>query len=317
MTKYLVTGGAGFIGSNTAEELARRGHQVRVLDNLSSGKRENLLHLSDKIELMVGDVRDKSACMKAARGVDYVLHLAALSGVGRSVEHPEETNAVNVDGTLNILMAANEAKVKRLVFASSCAIYGDCSRFPLRETERPNPHSPYAASKIMGEYYSQIFAKLYGLETVCLRYFNIFGPRQNPESVYAAVIPLFIDRLLNGAAPEIHWDGKQSRDFAYVDNVVLGNILAAETPGVSGEIFNIASQEEYSVLDIFNGLKKVLKLKNAECIFKPKRPGDIRRSFADTGKADKLLNFKCQTNFRRGLEKTVKWFLESRAPRVA
>lgn len=311
MSKYLVTGGAGFIGSNLVDELLKRGHQVRVLDDLSTGKRENLAPVAGKIEFMEGSICDKAAVKKAVAGIDYVLHVAAVRAVLRSVDNPEETNTVNISGTLNVLMAARDAKVKRLVFTSSSSIYGDTDQFPLKETETPNPQSPYAASKIMGEYYSKIFAGLYGLETVCLRYFNVFGPRQNPESVYSAVIPIFIDCLLKGISPEIHWDGKQSRDFTYVDNVVLGNILATETPGVSGEVFNIACQEEYSVLDIFNHLKEILKINNVGPTFKPKRAGDVRRTFADISKSVKLLNFKPQTRFRPGLEKTVKWFLES------
>lgn len=311
MSKYLVTGGAGFIGSNIVDELVKRGHQVRVLDDLSTGKIENLSGVRSKIEFIEGSICDKEANKKAVSGIDYVLHVAAIRAVLRSVDNPEETNTVNVNGTLNLLMAARDAKVKRLVFTSSSSVYGETEKFPLQESETPNPVSPYAASKIMGEYYAKIFAKLYGMEAVCLRYFNVFGPRQNPESVYSAVIPIFIDCLLKKQSPEIHWDGKQSRDFTYVDNVVLGNILAAETPGVSGEVFNIACQEEYSVLDIFNNLKEILNIKDVQPVFKPKRSGDVRRTFADISKSIKLLGFKPQTRFRPGLEKTVKWFLES------
>jgi nucleoside-diphosphate-sugar epimerase len=311
MAKYLVTGGAGFIGSNIVDELLKRGNQVRVLDNLSTGKREHLEHVKHKIEFIEGDICDKAAVKKAVSGIDYVLAVAAIRAVLRSVDNPEETNAINIGGMLNILMAAREAKVKRVVFSSSSAIYGETEKFPLVETEIPNPVSPYAASKIMGEYYCNIFSKLYGLETVSLRYFNVFGPRQNPESVYSAVIPIFIECLLKKESPEIHWDGKQSRDFNYVDNIVLGNILAAETPGISGEVFNIACQEEYSVLDIFNNLKEIMKINDVEPIFKPKRSGDVRRTFANIKKSEKMLGFKIQTRFRPGLEKTVQWFLDS------
>jgi nucleoside-diphosphate-sugar epimerase len=311
MAKYLVSGGAGFIGSNIVDELMKRGNQVRVLDDISTGKKENLAQHGSKVELIQGSITDKAAAKKAVQGMDFVLHLAAVRAVLRSVDNPEETNTVNVGGVLNMLTAAKEAGVKRFVFTSSSSIYGDTDKFPLGENETPNPLSPYAASKIMGEYYAKIFSKLYGMETVSLRYFNVFGPRQNPESIYSAVIPIFIDCLLKGISPEIHWDGKQSRDFTYVDNVVLGNILAAETPGVSGEVFNIACQEEYSVLDIFNNLKEILKINNVEPTFKPKRAGDVRRTFADISKSVKMLNFKPQTRFRPGLEKTVKWFLDS------
>lgn len=311
MSKYLVTGGAGFIGSHIVDELVKKGHQVRVLDNLSTGKKENLAQVANQIELIEGDICHKETARRAVAGMDYVLHLAAVRAVLRSVDDPEETNQINGGGTLALLMAAREAKVKRFVFTSSSAIYGDNDQFPLKETEIPNPLSPYAASKIMGEYYSKIFSKLYGLETVCLRYFNVFGPRQNPESVYSAVIPIFIECLLKGESPEIHWDGKQSRDFNYVDNIVLGNILAAETPSVNGEVFNIATQEEFSVLDIFENLKEILNVKNVEPIFKPKRAGDVRRTFADINKSVKQLRFSPQTRFRPGLEKTVEWFLRN------
>lgn len=311
MSKYLVTGGAGFIGSNIVDELVRRGHAVRVLDNLSTGKKENIAHHKDKIDFQEGDLRDKAALAKAVQGIDYVLHVAAIRAVLRSVDNPEETNDVNVNGTLRLLLAARDAKVKRVVFTSSSSVYGETDKFPLNEEDAPHPVSPYAASKIMGEYYSKIFTKLYGLETVSLRYFNVFGPRQNPESVYSAVIPIFIDCLLKKKAPVIHWDGKQSRDFSYVDNVVLGNILAAETPGVSGQVFNIACQEEYSVLDIFNHLKEILNIHDLEPVFAPKRSGDVRRTFADISKSKKMLHFTVQTRFRPGLEKTVRWFLES------
>lgn len=311
MSKYLVTGGAGFIGSNIVDELVKRGHQVRVLDNFSTGKKEHLSESLSKIELIEGDIRDRKTVDAAVKGIDYVLHVAALRAVLRSVDNPTETNDVNINGTLNVFLAARDAKVKRVVSTSSSSVYGDTDIFPLNEEHKPNPLSPYAASKIMGEYYAKIFARIYGLETVSLRYFNVFGPRQNPESAYSAVIPIFIDCLLKKKSPEIHWDGKQSRDFSYIDNVVLGNILAAETPGVSGEVFNIACHDEYSVLDIFENLKDILKIHDVQPTFKPKRAGDVRRTFADITKAEKLLGFKVQTRFRPGLEKTVKWFFDS------
>ncbi|OGW82197.1 MAG: Vi polysaccharide biosynthesis protein VipB/TviC [Omnitrophica bacterium RIFCSPLOWO2_12_FULL_44_17] len=311
MSKCLVTGGAGFIGSNLVDGLVACGHDVRVFDNLSTGKRENLAQHGSKIELAVGDLRNPEAIMNAVQGMDYVFHMAALRAVLRSVDNPMETNDVNVTGTLNVLIASKEAGVKRLVFTSSSSVYGDTEEFPLKETSTPNPQSPYAASKIMGEYYSKLFTRLYGLETVSLRYFNVFGPRQNPESVYSAVIPIFIDALLKKQSPEIHWDGKQSRDFSFVDNVVEGNLCAMTAPGVAGEVFNIACHEEYSVLDIFNGIKEILKIQDIEPVFKPKRAGDVRRTFADISKSEKLLGFKVQTRFKEGLAKTVEWFLSS------
>ena len=337
MAKCLVTGGAGFIGSHIVDALVAQGDQVRVFDNLSTGKKENLDPTKSKIEFILGDVRDKEAVQKALKGVDYVFHVAALRAVLRSVDDPVETNDVNVTGTLNVLLAARDARVKRVIFTSSSSIYGDTEKFPCQEDDLPKPQSPYAASKIMGEYYSKIFTCLYGLETVSLRYFNVFGPRQNPESVYSAVIPIFIDCLLKGVSPEIHWDGKQSRDFSYVDNVVKGNLCAmkVKASGVVGEVFNIACHEEFSVLDIFNNLKEILDIlsspnvlvgdpmdsrlkhagmtdvKDIQPVFKPKRAGDVRRTFADISKSQKLLGFTVQTRFRPGLEKTVKWFLDS------
>lgn len=311
MARCLVTGGAGFIGSNLVDALVAQGDQVKVFDNLSTGKKENLAQVESKIELINGDLRDKEAVHRAIQGVDYVYHVAALRAVLRSVDDPVETNDVNVTGTLNVLLAARDAKVKRVISTSSSSVYGDTEKFPCHEDDLPRPQSPYAASKIMGEYYCKIFTKLYGLETVSLRYFNVFGPRQNPESVYSAVIPIFIDCLLKGVGPEIHWDGKQSRDFSYIDNVVKGNILATQAKGIQGEIFNIACREEFSILDIFENLKEILKIKNITPTFKPKRAGDVRRTYADISKAQKRLGFTVQTRFRPGLEKTVKWFLDS------
>jgi len=307
----LVTGGAGFIGSNVVDALVSRGARVRVLDDLSTGKRENLESVASQIEFVEGDLRDRFTVQKAVKGMDLVFHIGAVRAVLRSVDDPTETNEVNVGGTLNVLLAARDAGVKRVVFSSSSSVYGETEIYPSKETATPNPQSPYAASKIMGEYYCQIFTKLYGLETVALRYFNVFGPRQNPESKYSAVIPIFIDCLLRRQSPEIHWDGRQSRDFSYVDNVVEGNLLAAQAKGVAGEVFNIACHEEYSVLDIFNHLKEILKIRGIEPVFKPKRAGDVRRTFAEISKSERLLGFKAQTRFREGLEKTVEWFLRS------
>lgn len=309
MPKCLVTGGAGFIGSHIVDALVARGCDVRVFDNLSTGKRENLAQVAKKIEFIEGDLRDDQAVRDAVKGVDQVFHVAALRAVLRSVDDPRETNDVNVGGTLNVLLAARDSKVKRVISTSSSSVYGDTEKFPCEETDTPNPQSPYAASKIMGEYYCKIFTKLYGLETVSLRYFNVFGPRQNPESKYSAVIPIFIDCLLKRKSPEIHWDGLQSRDFSYVDNVVEGNVRAALAKNVSGEVFNIACHEEYSVLDIFNHLKDILNIHDIAPNFQPKRAGDVRRTYADISKSEKLLGFKVQTRFPEGLKKTVGWFL--------
>jgi len=313
VAKCLVTGGAGFIGSHLVDGLIEKGHQVRVFDNLSAGKKENLSHLKSKIDFVLGDLRNREALEKACRGIDYVFHAAALRAVLRSVDDPSETNDVNVTGTLNLLLAAREKAVKRVIFSSSSSIYGETEKFPSQETDLPKPESPYAASKIMGEYYCAIFASLYDLETVSLRYFNVFGPRQNPESKYSAVIPIFIESLLKGMSPEIHWDGQQKRDFHYVDSVVYANLSAMSVKNVSGQVFNIGSSKEYSILQVFENLKRILNIKDIEPIFKPKREGDVRRTLADTSKAKRLLDFKIQTRFETGLENTVKWFLKSEA----
>ncbi|HTL48724.1 MAG TPA: SDR family oxidoreductase [Verrucomicrobiae bacterium] len=308
MSKYLVTGGAGFIGSNLVDELVKQGNSVRILDNLSTGYKHNI---NPEAELVKGDLRNMAAVKKAVKGIDGVFHFAAARAVLRSVDNPIETDHINVGGTLNLLVAARDAGVKRLVFSSSSSVYGETKQPVLKETDLPGPCSPYAASKIMGEYYCKIFTKLYGLETVALRYFNVFGPRQNPESKYSAVIPIFIQALLNDKAPEMHWDGKQSRDFSYVDNVVVGNILAMKTPKASGEVINIACHEEYSILDMYTELQRILGKEHIKPVMKPKRAGDVRRTFADISKAKKILNFKVQTRFKEGLEKTVAWFLDS------
>lgn len=309
MAKYLVTGGAGFIGSHIVEGLLRENHDVKVFDNLSTGFKQNLEGLD--VQLIKGDLRNFSSIKKAVKGMDGIFHLAANRAVVRSVDNPLETDDVNVRGTLHVLLAARDAGVRRVVYTSSSSVYGESENYPLKETERPNPLSPYAATKIMGEYYCNIFSKLYGVETASLRYFNVFGPRQNPESKYSAVIPIFIQHILRNEAPEIHWDGKQSRDFSYVDNVVLGNLLAMKVKKANGEVFNIACHEEYSVLDIFEELKIILNKHGLKPIFKPKRAGDVRRTYADISKSKKILGFTVQTRFKEGLRKTVAWFLES------
>lgn len=304
-----MTGGAGFIGSHIVEELIKRGKTVRVLDNLSTGDKTNLSAVLSDIEFIHGDLRDFAVVQKATAGISHVFHVGAIRAVARSVDDPRETNDTNVSGTLNVLLAAREQGVQRIVYSSSSSVYGDVSLFPLREDVRLNPLSPYAASKLVGEYYCQIFSKLYGLETISLRYFNVFGPRQNPESKYSAVIPMFIASLAENESPEIHWDGKQSRDFTFVDNVVHGNMLAMTTKVADGEVFNISCQEEYSVIDIFNLLKQIMGKRFIEPRFTVKRPGDVRRTLADTSKAKKCLGFAVQTRFRPGLEKTVRWFM--------
>ena len=309
MSSYLVTGGAGFIGSNIVEALVKKGERVKVIDNFVSGKRTNLSSVSDKIELIEGDIRDLSLLRKVTKGVDYILHQAALRSVPKSVGDPVSYNEVNVGGTLNVLLAAKEAGVKRVVCASSSSIYGDTETFPEKEMHLPLPISPYAASKLAGEHYCHVFSKIYGLETACLRYFNVFGPRQSLESQYAVVVPRFIISMLNNESPPVHGDGKQSRDFTYIDNVVEANILAAHTPGVSGEVFNVACGKDYTVLNLVDQLNKIMN-KNLKPKFTPPRPGDVQRTLADISNARKLLKLEIKVNFEQGLKKSVDWFKE-------
>lgn len=306
----LVTGGAGFIGSNLAEGLLSRGYRVRVLDNFSTGKKENLKRVGSRIELLKGDLRKIKDVQKAVRGVRYVFHMAAIANVPQSVDRPLETHEVNVTGTFRLLQASREAGVKRFIFTSSSSIYGETNKFPSCEDDLPHPESPYASSKIMGEYYCRNFSSLFGLETVALRYFNVYGPRQNPRSRYANVIPIFLKCVLEGIPPEVHWDGKQSRDFVYVEDVVAANILAAKKPGISGEAFNIGSHSEARVIDCLTGIQKVLGSKKVTVRHTPKRAGDVRRTFADITKARKLLGYQPRVNFKEGLRRTVDWFLK-------
>ncbi len=307
----LVTGGAGFIGSNLVDGLLSKGFRVRVLDNLSTGKRANLAHVGSKIEFLKGDLRSDIDVRKAVRGVQYVFHMGAISNVPQSVDQPLVTHEVNVTGTFRLLQASLEAGVKRFIFTSSSSVYGETSKFPSCEEDLPRPESPYAVSKIMGEYYCRNFSTLYGLETVMLRYFNVFGPRQNPKSRYACVIPIFLKCFLEGIPPEVHWDGKQSRDFVYVDDVVAANLLAMKKTGVPGEAFNIGSHSEVRVIDCLTGIQKFLGLKKVKIVHTPKRQGDVRRTFADISKAKRLLGFRPSVPFAAGLRKTVVWFLKN------
>jgi nucleoside-diphosphate-sugar epimerase len=311
MEKYLVTGGAGFIGSNIAEELIKRGHLVRIIDNFLTGKRENISTFLDKIELIEGDIRDYDVCKRALEGVDFVLHQAALSSVPRSIEDPLLTTEINIKGTLNVLLASRDLGVKKFVFASSAAVYGDNSTLPKKEDNVGNPLSPYALSKLVGEKYCWIFSQIFGLSTVCLRYFNIFGPRQDPSSQYAAVVPNFITRMLEGGSPTIFGDGEQSRDFAYVFNVVEANILASKAEGVSGEVFNIGCGEGTSVNSLASKLNEILKEKINPSYDEP-RQGDIKHSFADISKAKKMLEYEPQVLFAKGLEETIRWYREGK-----
>ena len=304
----LVTGGGGFIGSHIVEELVRRGERVRVLDNFLTGKRENLAPFLDKIELIEGDVRDAAACRRAVQGVDAVLHQAALPSVPRSIEDPVLVHDINVTGTLNILWACREAGVKRFVFASSSSVYGDDTRLPQKEGQEGQVLSPYALGKRIGELYGSLFFRLYGLETFSLRYFNVFGPRQDPLSQYAAAVPLFICRALSGERPTIFDDGEQSRDFTYVANVVEANLCALEAPGeAAGQAFNIACGERTTVNVLVAEINRLCGRPFAPVYIDP-RPGDIRHSFADISRAARVLRFSPSTNFLEGLEKTVRWY---------
>lgn len=307
MFKFLVTGGAGFIGSHIVERLLRDGHFVRVLDNLSSGKKENLDLTKQNLELVVGDICNYGDCLKAVSGMDYCLHQAALRSVPKSMFDPYSYNRVNIDGTLNMLKAAREAKIKRFVLASSSSIYGDTKVFPQKESHAPLLISPYALSKLAGEYYCRIFSENYGLETVSLRYFNVFGPRQALDDEYAVVIPRFIVNMLKDIPAPVHGDGKQSRDFTYIDNVVEANMLSALTTGIKCEIFNVANGKDNSILDLVNTLNKIMQ-KEIKPVFEPQRIGDVRRTLADISRIKKVLNYRASIDFKEGLEKTVNWF---------
>ncbi len=307
MAHYLVTGGAGFIGSNIVEELVRRKKRVRVIDSLITGKMENLKPFSGKITFIKGDIRNRSTLRKALRGVDYVIHQAALRSVPKSVDDPFTTNDINVNGTLNVLFEAKAAGVKRVVYASSSSAYGDARSFPQKETDLPKPISPYGVSKLAAENYCITFARTFGLETVSLRYFNVFGPRQNPESKYSAVIPAFLFEIMKGKSPIVEWDGKQSRDFTFVGNVVAANLNSCVVPGISGEVFNVACGTTVSVIDIVNELNKILGT-DIKPKYAPKRRGDVRKTYADISRMKRMLRMKKIIGFEEGLARTVEWF---------
>lgn len=312
MKTYLVTGGAGFIGSHIAEELVRRGERVRVLDNFITGKRENIAPFRNFIELIEGDIRDLETCRRALRRVDYVLHQAALPSVPRSIEEPLLAHDINVNGTLNLLVAGVEAKVKKFVFASSSSVYGDDPELPKREEAEGRPLSPYAVHKLTDEKYCRIFHEIYRLETICLRYFNVFGARQDPSSQYAAAIPLFITQMMRGERPQIFGDGEQSRDFTPVANVVEANLRAIEAPETAGgEVFNIACGERTTVNTLAREIGDLLGV-SIPPLYTDPRPGDILHSFADIDKARKVLGFEPLVGFKQGLKKAVAWYRKRR-----
>ena len=309
MANVLVTGGAGFIGSNLTEALLQRGHAVRVLDNFSTGKRENLIfdQAYPSLEIIDGDVRDLKSCEKAVQGMEYIFHQGALPSVQRSVEDPETSHAVNAGGTLNILLAAREKGVKRVMYAASSSVYGDTPTLPKHEEMPPNPLSPYALQKYVGEQYCRLFFQLYGLETISLRYFNIFGPKQDPNSLYSAVIPKFIDALIQGRAPTIFGDGEQSRDFTYIENVVQANLLAMSAERVHGEAVNIACGKRISLNELFKVLKEILGSKQSP-VYQEPRQGDVKHSLADIRRAKEIIDYEPKVGIEPGLKKTVDFF---------
>jgi UDP-glucose 4-epimerase len=307
MRTYLVTGGAGFIGSHIACELVARGDKVRVLDNFCTGHQGNLTAVRKQIELIEGDLTDAAIVEKAVANVDCIFHQAALASVPRSVERPLETHAACVTGTLTLLDAARRTGVRRLVYAASSSAYGDQPTSTKRETDLPAPISPYGVAKLAGEHYCQAFTATYGFETVCLRYFNVFGPRQDPHSEYSAVIPKFITAMLAGRRPTIFGDGEQSRDFTYVSNVVDGNLFAADAPGVAGQMFNVANGRQTSLLELVAALNEALGTK-VDPIHEPARPGDIRESLADITKARHQLGYSPRVSFDDGLRRSIDYY---------
>jgi nucleoside-diphosphate-sugar epimerase len=315
MAHYLVTGGAGFIGSHLSEEIARRGHRVRVADSLITGKRSNLAHVPD-VELIEGDLADFEFAKKVATGCDYVLHQAAMPSVPRSVTDPITSNRANVDGTLNMLVASRDAGVKRLVFAGSSSAYGDTPTLPKHEGMPVHPMSPYALQKVVGEQYLHLFTRLYGLETVSIRYFNVFGPRQDPTSPYSGVISVFATALIENRPPTIYGDGEQTRDFTYVANVVDGVLRACEAPNTSGEIINVATGGRISLNQLFYAMRDVVG-GTLEPIYGESRQGDVRDSQADIRKAEALLGYEPTVSFEEGLARTIAWYRTANTPMTA
>ncbi len=305
--RFLVTGGAGFIGSNIVGELLRRGYRVRVLDNFSTGKRENLQEFEKDIEIIEGDIRSYHQVQRAILGMDVILHQAALPSVPRSIHDPITTNEVNVGGTLNVLEAAREAEVPRIVFASSSSVYGNSPELPKHEGMTPNPRSPYAVSKLAGEEYASVFSSIYNVHTVSLRYFNVFGPRQDPHSQYSAVIPLFIKAIMKREVPTVFGDGEQSRDFTYIANVVEANILAATTACEPGLVLNCAGHQRITLNELIAKIKSCLKVDISPHYAAP-RSGDVKHSFADIEKIKSTLGFRPLVDFDEGLVRTIEWF---------
>jgi UDP-glucose 4-epimerase len=309
---YLVTGGAGFIGSNIAEALMASGAKVRIIDNFVTGYRENLAELKGDFEFIEGDINDSEALEKALKGVSVVFHQAALPSVPRSVAKPQETHEACVNGTFKLLLGAKEAGVRRVIYAASSSAYGDQETLPKVETMRPEPLSPYAAAKLMGEYYCQVFYRVYGLETVCLRYFNVFGPRQDPSSMYSGVISRFVDALMGDKTPIIYGDGEQSRDFTFVANVVNANIKAAQTTKGIGEVINAANGERITLNELLEVLKKITGQTEVKAEYLEPRAGDVRDSQADNTRAVEWLGYERLVGLEDGLRQTIDWWKNSR-----
>lgn len=309
MALYLITGVAGFIGSSIARGLLAQGDQVRGIDNFSTGKRENIAEILHQIDFREMDLANLGGLAEACSGVDYVFHEAAIPSVPKSVLDPLGSNRANVDGTVHLLIAARDAKVKRVIYAASSSAYGDTPTLPKHEGMSPNPISPYAVAKLASEYYMTSFYRCYGLETVCLRYFNIFGPRQDPTSPYSGVLAKFITQMLAGEQPMIFGDGKQSRDFTYIDNVVSANLLAAKAPAhqAAGQVFNVATGTRVDLNETFELLKKIIGYKG-QVKYGPERSGDVKHSLADLSRTEEGLGYKPLVSFEEGLRKTVEWY---------
>ncbi len=308
----VVTGGAGFIGSHIAATAAAQGAKVRIVDDLSTGHRENLEEITGNIDFIEGSIADSSLIAKALNDAEVVFHEAAIPSVPRSVENPTQTHIASVDGTFNLLLAAKDANVRRVVYAASSSAYGDQPTLPKVEDMAPDPLSPYAVAKLVGEYYCQVFTRVYGLETVSLRYFNVFGPRQDPGSQYSGVVSRFISTLCTGEQPVIYGDGEQSRDFTYIDNVVLANMKAATTSQGLGKVINVATGDRITLNELLRELKELLGKENVEADYREPRVGDVRHSLADTTRARELLNYEPTVGLREGLKRTIDWWKSSR-----
>jgi nucleoside-diphosphate-sugar epimerase len=310
MDRFLVTGGAGFIGSNISQKIVSQGSFVRVVDNLLTGKKSNLAPVIDNIEFIEADMGDPDVARSAMDGIDVVLHQGALPSVPRSVDEPELTHKHCVDATFTLLLAARDAGVKRFVYAASSSAYGDTPTLPKVETMTPMPLSPYAVGKLVGEYYCSVFSQVFGLETISLRYFNVFGPCQDPKSQYAAAIPAFVTAILNDKPPTVFGDGQQSRDFTYVESVVEANLLAARAEHTEGEVVNIASGEAVTVNDVIEMVNKILG-KNVKPVYADPRPGDVKHSLADITRAGQLLGYEPKVSFRQGLALAIDWYRDN------